>query len=270
VYCSAGGQVGDSLVAGNTAPSGGGFYGYDSFSATGSAVNCTITANTATERGGGTWDGLLMNCIVYGNTAPSDANSRSGTLIRCFTNEPGFINASAGNYRLQYGSACINAGSNDLVLGAEDLDGQVRVVAETVDIGAYEYDAARYDSDGDGMRDAWEILYALDPLSAGDAADHDDDDGIANFDEFVADTNPRDGANFFEILGLASLHSFDVTFACSTARLYTLEFTSDLVTGAWSSVSGVVDVPGDPSGTLELADPEDVERRNYRVGVRVP
>ncbi len=46
------------------------------------------------------------------------------------------------------------------------------------------------DDDGDGMPDAWETLYGLDPLYAGDADGDPDGDGHSNFSEFMGGTDP--------------------------------------------------------------------------------
>jgi len=48
--------------------------------------NCTLTGNSAYDAGGGAYGGALNNCIVYYNTARSDANyDRSSTLNYCCT-----------------------------------------------------------------------------------------------------------------------------------------------------------------------------------------
>lgn len=47
------------------------------------------------------------------------------------------------------------------------------------------------DADGDGLLDAWETAYGLDPFSPGDAALDPDGDGQTNAQEFAAGTHPR-------------------------------------------------------------------------------
>ncbi len=134
-------------LTGNTATYGGG-------ASSCTLNNCTLTGNTATY-GGGTSSCTLNNCIVYFNTASGYYNNiYSGTAtFTCTTpdpggagnttNDPGFVNAAAGNYRLLSNSPCINAGTNQpWMVGTTDLDGNPRIVNATVDIGAYEYQYA--------------------------------------------------------------------------------------------------------------------------------
>ena len=51
---------------------------------------------------------------------------------------------------------------------------------------------ANLDSDGDGMFNAWERQYGLDPEAAGDALLDPDQDGLNNADEYNAGTDPLD------------------------------------------------------------------------------
>jgi hypothetical protein len=136
----------------------------------GTLHNCTLTGNSAFYGGGATGDyfGIctLNNCIVYFNTAQTGANyyhawlfSDAPVMNYCcttpmtangvgnLTNEPGFVDAAAGNYRLRPGSPCIDAGTNLSAILTSDLDGRPRPVdgngdgLAVFDIGAYEYGA---------------------------------------------------------------------------------------------------------------------------------
>ena len=113
--------------------------------------NCTLTSNSAHYCGGGTYGGALNNCINYYNTAPDGANYYDATLNYCcttpdpggtnnITNEPQFVNAAAGDYRLLPSSPCIDRGINqDWMYEETDLAGHPRILNGAVDMGAYEF-----------------------------------------------------------------------------------------------------------------------------------
>lgn len=102
----------------------------------GTLNNCTVVGNSAGV-GGGTLNSTLRNCIVYDNTAPSHANywgdafaySCTSPLPEGFGNidqDPAFINPAAGDFRLRFGSPCVDAGMDLSGLLTTDLDGNPR------------------------------------------------------------------------------------------------------------------------------------------------
>jgi len=89
---------------------------------------------------------------------------------------------------------------SNLAQGADDdfdLDG-MKDLAE-YDAGA---DPKNFDTDGDGLPDGWEWSYGFSPMSsAGDDGPEGDpdDDGMTNYEEYVAGTSPNDRQSVFEI-----------------------------------------------------------------------
>ena len=141
------GELENCLIYGNRATTGAG-------GGVSRAVcrNCTIFGNSCGYNSGGThaWlvDGVSVstnfNCIVYGNTAGTtdkEVDYRMASF-NCYTNDPQFIRAEAGDFRLRCNSPCINAGKNAYVTSTVDFAGNARIVGGTVDIGAYEYSAS--------------------------------------------------------------------------------------------------------------------------------
>ena len=118
----------------------------------GRLYNCTLTDNSTSNAGGGTCASTLYNCIVYYNTASRGSNydERCTLSYSCttphpggtnnITDEPQFVNAANGDYRLLPSSPCIDRGINqNWMFDATDLSGNPRILNGTVDMGAYEF-----------------------------------------------------------------------------------------------------------------------------------
>lgn len=99
---------------------------------------------------------------------------------------------------------------------------------------------------------------------------HMDDDGIPNIDEYIADTDPRDGSSFLSMAWVAT--NAKVSHS-STGRLYTVETATNLVGGVWLPLENHVDLPGN-GGDLPVDLEEWLSRQpsafSLRVKVRLP
>lgn len=107
------------------------------------------------------------------------------------------------------------------------------------------------DADGDGIPDAWEIVYfgGTTNNSNGDP----DGDGVPNGNEFTGGTNPTDGDSFFHLTIVKTPAGGDVSFFAERAqgpgydgrtRRYDLERSTNLMNSVWRTVPGYSNVLG--------------------------
>ena len=114
-------------VSGN----GAGLYGFDTNL---NVMNSIVCHNTRTNVHSGVTNTYIMHCDIEGWIRGGTGNIALPPL---------FKNSAAGNYRLQSGSPCVNAGTNQLWMDdGIDLDWWKRIRNEIVDMGAYEFFAA--------------------------------------------------------------------------------------------------------------------------------
>jgi len=194
------GTIHSNTISGNSATDYDGGGGLCCCAAT--IQNNTITANSANYYGGGLsfCRSTIRNCIIWGNTAPADAQLYESTEPTCSciqdwtgggegntAKDPRFVDLAGGDYHLREGSPCIDRGVNYywFTWPQRDLDGNCRLVGERVDMGSYEYGSSpdsdgdllcdsdesaagtnpsRQDSDKDRLRDGLEVLRGSDPL----------------------------------------------------------------------------------------------------------
>jgi hypothetical protein len=203
----------NSALTGNRATGGGGLVAADGGEI--EAANCIIWANTA-EAGqqlqllgeAAPARMTVAYCDVQGGISAADVQG-GGILDWSDGNldtDPLWVDPAGGDYHLQAGSPCIDAGQNtplgdaDLLLET-DLAGNPRVAGPQVDLGPYEFgsfrdcdhdgtpDSTEPDTDHDGRIDACDNCPAVanpdqrdtDGDGVGDACDDDDDgDGVAD------------------------------------------------------------------------------------------
>ena len=134
----------DCLLVGNYAINGGATEGCELY-------NCTVTGNSVRDNGSAAWESVFINCIIYNNNRSqwfywneADIAARhhlpgSSCRINICADDPKFVDAANGDYRLAQDSPCIDVGDNSYVQSESDLAGNRRIANGKVDIGAYEY-----------------------------------------------------------------------------------------------------------------------------------
>lgn len=246
-------------------------------------VNCTVVSNSASSHLlSAVWTSWASNCIIYYNTVSGTNtplnNGYSESVNNCctyplpavgfgnFTNPPLFVNLAGGDYHLQSTSPCINAGNNTVVSTTTDLDGNPRIVGGTVDVGAYEYQTPT-----SILSYAWAQQYGIPTDGSADFADP-DHDGMNNWEEWIAGTDPTDASSSLQLLSpsLTNSAGVTVTWQSVTNQTYYLQRASDLsVSPAFSTIqSNIVGQTGFTSFLDTTATNSDAYF--YRVGIQQP
>jgi len=218
--------------------------------------NCLVVSNSVNATGAGAFDSTLNNCTVWGNSAADGTGGMQGTVARncivfdndpanhflssldycCtwplpdsgsgnFTGDPALIDPAGGDFHLQSNSPCINSGNNAYVIVTCDLDGNPRTKGGTVDIGAYEYQTP-----ASVISYAWLQQYGLPTDGSADYKDT-DGDGMNNFKEWIARTDPTDPLSILKMLATASTDDpagVLVTWQSVSGRSYYLQRSEDL------------------------------------------
>jgi hypothetical protein len=130
------------------------------------------------------------------------------------------------------------------------------------------------DTDGDGMSDEYEARVFGDATSSNDWTGDLDGDGYINGEEFLADTDADNIAEFYENmitnpLAAGAVMNLLAGPPTSTNRLYDAYWTTNLLDSqGWNGIG--LDVEGDPAGgAVTLTVTNDAEGRFYRTGVKL-
>jgi hypothetical protein len=270
VCLNEGGTAVNCLVLDNAVTAPGGSGGGIRLQIGGTVNNCTIIRNDAPAGGGVSCisSGVLYNTVIYSNSAPfapdhfddgpgmryvyscTPLTSGAPVYVSCVTNEPRFVNQPAGNYRLRYGSPCVDAGTNLPAAVTNDIEGNIRPLdgnwdgTNATDMGCYEYNPQTADSNGDGLPDGWCRSYGLDPNDPSVATNNPDRDAHTTGQEYIADTNPTNAASDLAITGITNRSPVTVYFLSSSNRSYSLQAHAAFPTGQWSLVAGQTNVTG--------------------------
>jgi uncharacterized repeat protein (TIGR03803 family) len=100
--------------------------------------------------------------------------------------------------------------------------------------------------------------------------DDSDGDGVPNWQEYLADTDPTNASSCFKILAISNLPPWTVYFGSSTARVYTLEGSTNLALGnAGFHAIGTTNIFG-LNQILELPGSSTKTQFFYRVRAQLP
>ena len=124
------------------------------------------------------------------------------------------------------------------------------------------------DVDADRLANVDEIAFGSDVFLADS-----DGDGADDYHEWVSDTDPNCVTSRFVIVGIVRSNvppSVVVTFSSRPTRHYTLrKRTGSLIDGAWSNVTGQVNIPGVGPEDI-LSDTNPPAMGFYQIGVSRP
>ncbi|HEX3798549.1 MAG TPA: matrixin family metalloprotease [Verrucomicrobiae bacterium] len=107
----------------------------------------------------------------------------------------------------------------------------------------------------DGLDDVFQRQYFF-PFTSSNAAPaaDPDHDGFNNAAEYVAGTNPTDAASFLKLDGVThAANGNTVTWQSVASHRYQLVFSTNLVTGTWQNVGGVVTANGTTASELDTS-----------------
>ena len=281
--CLAGSILNNCLLNANTAVYGGGAV------ASGILNNCTVSGNsthllvdkygTFGNIGGGIalGSGVLNNCVVWGNTANRGSNIDigSGTIrYTCslplpagegnISVDPLFADAVNSNFQLQASSPCINAGSNSYVVATNDLNGNPRIAANVVDMGAYEFFGAQDDCDGDGISDDWEVRYFGNINKANVSAIC--SNGINTIREaYIAGLDPTNAAARFKVEKYKADARNTLRWNATSGRVYSVYFSTNLLNGFQPVETNIPWTAGGFTDTVHSAQGQGY----YKIGVEL-
>jgi hypothetical protein len=121
------------------------------------------------------------------------------------------------------------------------------------------------DTDNDGLDDNWEMAY-FDNLSRNGAADF-DGDGMSDFAEYKAGTDPKNAQSLFAFIGISPdpLAGIAVQWSSVASKSYTVQRSSDLLTGFANLQTNIAATPG----TNYLRDATATNRGPYFYRIRL-
>jgi len=118
------------------------------------------------------------------------------------------------------------------------------------------------DTDGDGLPDEWEQAFFGQTAAADRDADS-DGDGMLNWQEYVAGTDPANALSYLKIDSITEGAGATLAFGAISNKTYSIQYTDAFGVGTWSRLA---DVAAQPTDRLEIfSDPGYNNTRFYRL-----
>ena len=126
---------------------------------------------------------------------------------------------------------------------------------------------AAIDANTNSVPDEWEMNHFGNLTNVTAISDF-DEDGKLDWEEYVADTDPRNPASFqsLELFSMPFSNGWNIVFDTATGRIYQVEVATQLFPSAWQPL--FTNLPG-TGETLELEDTNTAPARFYRQGITV-
>jgi hypothetical protein len=255
---AAGGSLANCVLFGNYSSN------YAGGASSTTLINCTVISNSAAQSPGGVYTSRIANSILYYNSTPiaSDANYAGFTISNScttplpsgadnFTNTPLFVDLAGGDFHLQSGSHCINAGNNASLNSfpfglpgflsiTNDPDAHPRIIGGTVDVGAFEFQ-----SPSSIISYVWLQQYGFPTNGSADFLDPDGDQ-MNNWQEWLAGTNPTNSASVLRMFNpLGGAPNITLRWQSVTNRTYSLLRSTNLSSFQYISAT----IPGQSNVT---------------------
>jgi hypothetical protein len=139
----------------------------------------------------------------------------------------------------------------------------VRNVASSGILSAQAQLVVLVDGDRDRLPDVYEDANGFDKTDSEDGDDDTDLDGMKNFEEFIAGTDPRDPLSYLKVDQLTVGTGANVTFLARSNKTYTVEYRDDLTASIWQRLTNVTTRATNRIETV--IDPASRPTRYYRL-----
>jgi hypothetical protein len=125
------------------------------------------------------------------------------------------------------------------------------------------------DSDGDGIPDAWESGYGLNPGSSADRNSDSDGDGMSNWQEYVAGTDPTNALSYLKVenfwSAISSNQQVRLEFNAVSNKTYTIFASDNAPSGPWIRVADVAAVSSNRTAQVTEEQPAGSVARYYHL-----